>query len=416
MNNPALAAIVANVEGTDAITPLIKPRKNKLVQRVGDLYDFKLNDIRGQIELDGKPISGNFLKTFYLDLAENNNFDISPENAANVVLKLADRNRYNPVEDYLNECNNPLPKEVWDNIALYIFGNKAPADSINFRRQIIAAVARIYKQPSKVDTALILQSDTQGEGKEAVWENLGGEWYNASLGSLGNQSNNNTLITLHSAWFHNWGEIDRIMGMQSSENIKHFMSIQSDNFRLPHEKSNVIRHRKSVLVGTTNKRNFIKDPTGNRRFPIISSNRINYDWVKQHRDQIFASAKIDFLEGVRWWYDKEEIIELNNQAMGFAAPDPLLDEMEEVLDISNYPREDVCIKVVIAKLNPELNQNELKIKERDNRYTKQIATRLQQLGWIKGNRARFKMDDLTTTEKTTIYKRVPQTATTTATF
>ena len=64
MNNPALAAIVANVEGTDAITPLIKPRKNKLVQRVGDLYDFKLNDIRGQIELDGKPISGNFLKTF----------------------------------------------------------------------------------------------------------------------------------------------------------------------------------------------------------------------------------------------------------------------------------------------------------------------------------------------------------------
>ena len=102
--------------------------------------------------------------------------------------------------------------------------------------------------------------------------------------------------------------------------------------------------------------------------------------------------------------------------MGFAAPDPLLDEMEEVLDISNYPREDVCIKVVIAKLNPELNQNELKIKERDNRYTKQIATRLQQLGWIKGNRARFKMDDLTTTEKTTIYKRVPQTATNTATF
>ena len=399
--------------GEVAVESLIRPRKDKLVKSIGDLYNFKLNEITGDIELDGKPISGNFLRTFYLELAEKNRFDVKETNAANVAVLLAERNRYNPVEEYLNGCNDPLPKDIWDNIAFHIFGNKAPSDSLNFRRQLIASVARIYKQPCKVDTALILQSDTQGEGKEAVWEALGGEWYCGSLGSLSNQNNNNTVISLHSAWFHNWGEIDRIMGMQSSETMKHFMSLQSDSFRYPHEKTNVIRHRKCILVGTTNKRNFIKDPTGNRRFPIISSNRINADWVLEHRDQIFASAKNDYLDKVRWWYDKIEIVDLNNQAMGFAAHDPLIEEMEEVLE--TYKRDDICIGVVVELLNEGLLESEKKEKKKDPKYTRQIATRLQQLGWIKGDRARFKLDDTTTTEKTSIYKRVPQTATTSAT-
>ena len=292
MNNQALANIVSRETGVTLDT-LARPRKDKLVKTIGDLYDFKLNEITGKIELNGKPISGNFLRTFYLELAERNNLDVKETNAANVAILLSERNRYNPVEHYLNECNDPLPKEVWDNIAFYIFNSKSPQHSVHFQRQMIAAVARTYQQPCKVDTALILQTDSQGEGKEAIWEALGGEWYCSSLGSIGGNNHKDSLITLHSAWFHNWGEIDRIFGMQSSENIKHFMSEQRDNFRYPHERTNSLKDRKCILVGTTNKRNFINDPTGNRRFPIISTNKINAEWVLEHRDQIFASAKND---------------------------------------------------------------------------------------------------------------------------
>lgn len=395
-------------KGAVVVESLIRPRKDKLVQFIGDIYDFKLNTITGKIELEGKPISGNFLRTFYLELAEKNSLDIKQANAENVAILLSERNKYNPVEDYLNGCNEPLPKDTWDSIAFHIFGSKNPKHSLHFKRQMIAAVGRTYKQPCKVDTALILQSDTQGEGKEAIWEALGGEWYCSSLGSIGGQNHKDTLITLHSAWFHNWGEIDRIMGMQSSENIKHFMSEQRDNFRYPHEKTNSLKDRKCILVGTTNKRNFIKDPTGNRRFPIISTNKINADWVLEHRDQIFASAKNDYLDGVKWWYDKKEIVDLNNQAMQFAAHDPLLEEMEDKLD--DYEKDEICIKVVVDLLNKGLLESEIKEKTKDAKYTRAIATRLQQLGWIKGERARFRIDASTTTEKTSIYKRVPQTA------
>jgi len=411
MINKDMEAIINRIDEQEmvvAVESLARPRKDKLVKTIGDLYDFKLNEITGKIELDNKPISGNFLRTFYLELAEKNNLDIKQQNAENVAILLSERNRYNPVEHYLNECNDPLPKEVWDNIAFHIFDSKSPQHSVHFQRQMIASVARTYQQPCKVDTALILQTDAQGEGKEAIWEALGGEWYSSSLGSIGGNNHKDTLITLHSAWFHNWGEIDRIFGMQSSENIKHFMSEQRDNFRYPHERTNSLKNRKCILVGTTNKRNFINDPTGNRRFPIISTNRINAEWVLEHRDQIFASAKNDYLDGVRWWYDKQEIKELNNQAMQFAAHDPLLEQIEEVLE--TYKRDEICVRVVVDLLNPNLSFEAQKEKRMESKYTRAIATRLQQLGWIKGERARFNLDATTKTEKTSIYTRVPQTA------
>ena len=72
---------------------------------------------------------------------------------------------------------------------------------------------------------------------------------------------------------------------------------------------------------------------------------------------------------------------------------------------------EVCIKLVVELLNPDLYPDDLKKKNTDFKYTKAIATRLQQLGWIKGGiRSRFTMPDGSKTEKTSIYTRVPQTA------
>ena len=49
MNNQALANIVTRETGITVDT-LARPRKDKLVKTIGDLYDFKLNEITGKIE------------------------------------------------------------------------------------------------------------------------------------------------------------------------------------------------------------------------------------------------------------------------------------------------------------------------------------------------------------------------------
>ena len=231
----------------EVVDTLIRPRKDKLVDSIGGIYNFQLNELTNQIEIDGKPIEGNFLNTLYLELADKNKIDVNSQKASDTAILIARRNSYHPVEEYLNSCNQPLEKEKWDNLAYYCFGLSENLSTTHIQRQLIAAVARIYKSPCKVDTALVLQSDQQGMGKGKFWEAIGGDWYSASLGDLRNVKEDK--ITLHSAWIHEWGEIDRVIGMQSSEQVKSFMSEQWDNIRYPYERSAVELIEDAFLLG-----------------------------------------------------------------------------------------------------------------------------------------------------------------------
>ena len=335
-----------------------------------------------------------------MELAEKNKLDVNSQKASDAAKLIARRNSFHPVKDYLDSCNQPLEIDIWDNLASYCFGVNENLSTIHIQRQLIAAVARIYKVPCKVDTALVLQSDKQGMGKGKFWEAIGGDWYSASLGDLRNVKEDK--ITLHNAWIHEWGEIDRVMGMQSSEQIKSFMSEQWDIIRYPFDKSPTRINRKCVLVGTTNKRDFIKDPTGNRRFPIISPKHINYDWVLKNRDNILSSAKYAFNNGDRYWYTTDEIKIINAIALNYAPEDPLKDNIENFLEgyIKTYKRDTICIYQYLLSTSEDLERD-----RKDTKLTRQISTRLQSLGWQKQNkRERFKLTTEELTEKTTIYK------------
>ncbi|GIR24992.1 MAG: hypothetical protein CM15mP39_08030 [Synechococcus sp.] len=63
------------------------------------------------------------------------------------------------------------------------------------------------------------------------------------------------------------GEIDSVVGKRESETLKKFLSAQVDNVRKPYGRGVETLQRTCGIVGTTNRDDFIKDPTGNRRFP-----------------------------------------------------------------------------------------------------------------------------------------------------
>ena len=376
---------------------LIKPRKDQLVEVISGIYNFQFNELTCQIEIDNEPIEGSFLNTFYIELAEKYKLDINNQKVIDTVNLISRRNSYHPVKQYLDSCNNGLDKNVWNNIGYYCFGLKDEIATLHIQKQLIAAIARIYKTPCKVDTALILQTDQQGLGKGKFWEAIGGDWYSASLGDLRNIKEDK--IILHSSWIHEWGEIDRVMDIQKNEKIKSFMSEQWDNIRLPYERSATRLNRKCILVGTTNKRDFIQDPTGSRRFPIISPKYIDYDWVLKNRAHLLASAKSAFNEGTSWWYNINEIQKINKTALNYAPYDPLKDIIEEYLN-QIWLNDEVCIPQILIGLQKEDQRL-------DKKFTRGIAIRLQQLGWVKQDkRRRFELSTKKKSEKTTIYKKI----------
>lgn len=343
------------------------------------ILPIRYNLLSNRIENDGEPIHGDFLDGLYLDLAEMFNLEIPKYVAIDAARKVARRNAFHPVQDYLNSLEAGgirLEDEDWDRLAQRCFGVEDPLASLHLRRQLIGAVARALQPGCKVDTALVLQGP-QGVFKSSFWSVLGGEWFCDSLGELSHMKDD--LQTLHSAWIHEWGEIDLVMGKKESEALKRFMSAKEDTFRVPYGRSPETFKRSSVLVGTTNRDDFVKDPTGNRRFPIIQVAQIDLEWVTAHRDEIWGSAVAAYRAGEPWWYDKEEARQVSEHARRFAQEDALLERVEDWLE-----EHQLLSEVPSARLVHELDLAD----QDDQRLRNRLSNCFRTLGWTRNREKR----------------------------
>lgn len=74
--------------------------------------------------------------------------------------------------------------------------------------------------------------------------------------------------------------------------VKDFVTQTTNTWRPLYSDVPVTRNRRFILIGTSNHTHFLNDTTGNRRWlPLHLKKEINTDYIKQHRDQLFAEAK-----------------------------------------------------------------------------------------------------------------------------
>jgi predicted P-loop ATPase len=87
-------------------------------------------------------------------------------------------------------------------------------------------------------------------------------------------------------------EIADLAGMKRAdvEAVKVFASCQNDRGRPAYGRSVEDQPRRRVFFGTTNRRDYLKSDTGNRRFWPVKVGRIDIAALKRDRDQIWAEA------------------------------------------------------------------------------------------------------------------------------
>jgi predicted P-loop ATPase len=172
-------------------------------------------------------------------------------------------------------------------------------------------------------------------------------------------------------------EVSELHAMNRAEAtlLKSFISRTIERYRPSYGRQEVHEPRQCVFVGTTNMDEYLKDPTGGRRFwPVrcgISGN-INLKALTEARDQLFAEAVEAFNNGDAWWPDaafERELIQ-PEQAARYQG-----DAWED--EIANYlqSRERVTI-LEIAKdklgfVNKEIRSD----------HNQRIASILRELGW-----------------------------------
>ena len=206
-------------------------------------------------------------------------------------------NAFHPVRDYLRGL-------TWDGTprAETVYIDWLGAEDSDYVRAVTlthlkAAVARVMLPGVKFDQCLVL-SGPQGIGKSTVLRCLGKSWFNDGLVTF---QGKDPMEQLQGAWIN---ELSEMQATSKAENdqIKAFLSRNSDRFRAPYGRRTEEFPRQCVFTATTNDTVFLKDRTGGRRFwPIFchgGGKKQLAELTEDYVDQVWAEV------AARWKEDK----------------------------------------------------------------------------------------------------------------
>ena len=281
--------------------------------------------------------------------------------------------RRHPLRDYLDGLAHDGQSRLASFAAKYLGCEPTPYATAIGRMFLISMVARIYRPGCKADHMLILESQ-QGELKSTMCRLLAKGYFSDALPdvSQGKEASQH----LRGRWLI---EVSEMHAMDRAEValLKAFLSRDTERYRPPHGRHEVVEPRQCVFIGTTNKQVYLRDETGGRRFWPIKCGAIDVKALERDLDQIFAEAVIFYRAGKRWWPDKDlerEII-APEQAARYDA-----DAWEESIANHLATRDRTTITEVARDA---LGLVTARIGKADQN---RISAALENLGWVRGKR------------------------------
>jgi len=212
--------------------------------------------------------------------------------------------RFHPVRDYLEALEWDGTPRVDTLLIDYLGAEDTEYTRIVTRKWLCGAVARVLRPGIKFDYMLVL-TGPQGCYKSTFLRLLARDWFTDSLQDVeGTQA----VEKLMGSWIVEFGELQAFSRSESNA-VKRFVTSQEDRTRLAYDKRTSYLKRQCVFAGTTNKKEFLKDDTGNRRYWPVE---VRWDGRTKHvirdlpkeRDQIWAEAVV-------LWRDKREPLYLD---------------------------------------------------------------------------------------------------------
>lgn len=285
-------------------------------------------------------------------LAHNKQFEMGIDKITNAITELSERKRFHPVKEYLDGL-------YWDGekrLDEWLTKTTGTEDNAYSRavgsKYLMAAVARIYCPGIKFDNVLVFEGE-ENMGKSTIFRTLSNPWFTDSIDLM--QKDEKIIEKMRGSWFL---EVAEMFGVNDNnqERIKSFLTRQDDVHRLPYDRLSVRLKRQSVFCGSSNKLAYLFGEDGNRRFWPIKCEKINIEWLKENRDQIFAEARDRWRSG-EVLYLNPELFELAKriQAQKLSVNEVWYGIIEEYLTFRNSitMREilESCLKLEIKELS-----------------------------------------------------------------
>jgi predicted P-loop ATPase len=226
---------------------------------------------------------------------------VSKDTVYQAVELVARENTFHPVKDYLESLNWDGTERLDDWLTDCFGAEKTEYAMAVGRMFMIGMVARIYQPGCQADYMLILEGP-QGIFKSTACRALAGEWF--SDGMPENVNSKDAALHLRGKWLVEIAELHHLSRAETTA-LKAFITRRTDIYRPPYGRKEVHRPRQNLFVGTTNKKVYLQDPTGGRRFWPVVTGDIDIEFLISLRDQLFAEAVVRYRKGEHWWPDPE---------------------------------------------------------------------------------------------------------------
>lgn len=244
-------------------------------------------------------------------------------------------NMFHPIRDYIRGIEWDRNKRVET-----LFIDYLGAEDSDYIRKVtkctlVGAVERVFEPGAKFDTAIVLIG-AQGKGKTEIVKRLGGEWFNNSLTTFKGKE---AYEQLQGSWIIELGELEAMRNIDLNT-VKHFMTKTEDNFRGAYARHVKCNKRQCIFIGTSNTYDFLKDPTGDRRFYPIDLDKteitksIFKDLTKEEIGQIWAEAYYLYKKGEKSYISDEAILHIaKKEQQGHREDSPFQGLIENYLSI-----------------------------------------------------------------------------------
>lgn len=361
------------VSGDTSLPTLCKTEV--LVKRIEEKWGKRLrfNEMTQQVEMDGDARNID-IEQAYIRAAKELHLDIDKQKASDIVVMCARENTYSPVREYLNSLAGKEPIKL-ESLAERYFGTQDPFHAILLKRTLIAAVARAFKPGCKVDTMCILQGG-QGALKSTFWQTLAGEtWFTDNLSEA---SEKDEKLKLRRYWILEFSEFETVYKRKDVEQLKAFLSSRVDSLRRPYGRSLEDFPRTSIFVGSTNRQEFLNDPTGGRRYWVIPvvAETIPIQTLEKERDQVWAAAVAAYRSGEQWWLTPEEDVLLEEANRGWQSSDTW-----EVVVLNYLQNKSIC---TVSELFTHAIQ--LELAKQGKAEQMRLSDILRRNGWAKSRK------------------------------
>jgi len=282
----------------------------KVERYLNENYTIRRNVLNHTIEIkecDEEEFSNLNENTLFRTL-KNNKISITMNNLL-VLLKSNFVPEFNPLLEYFKSlpAYNPTNEPDYINdLSSYVNCKEKERWQLNFKKALVRCIACGLIPSYFNKQAIILMGMNQNIGKTSfirfLTPQLLKEYETQGMGI-----SKDDLIKLTTSWMNNLDELDEYSKMEINA-LKAVLSTERVNIRKPYDRVSTLSDRITNFWGTSNKLDFLTDPTGNVRWICFEVDSIDFKYLTEiNINKVWGQAWYLFNNGFEYSLTKEEV-------------------------------------------------------------------------------------------------------------